>query len=296
MKPLFRSREAMAEALLDSAEGSVVDVGGNWPARAVRALAVLAVGVASVLLVWAAVAWLYNAHAASAMAFPTPAEAFARLWEFFATDYTVLGQSIAAHTAVSLGRWLKGFVLALVVGLTAGFAVGCSDRLYEFGMAPLNILQMIPGLAWYPVTILLFGFGEESCVFIIAVTVISPIAFNVAAGLRKVPAVSLRVARMCGKTRWETLTEVLVPFAALDILSGLRVGMANGWRMLIAAEMVVGVAVGLGYAIQISSGYLDYVSAFACIMIICAIGLAIDKVFFASLEAYTRRLLGMEEA
>ncbi|MPM84934.1 hypothetical protein SDC9_132010 [bioreactor metagenome] len=100
---------------------------------------------------------------------------------------------------------------------------------------------------------------------------------------------------MSGRSRSDTFAEVLIPFAALDILSGLRIGIANGWRMLISAEMVVGVALGLGFAIQITTGYIDYASAFACIVIICIIGLIIDKVVLEVLENYVRSKLGMEE-
>ena len=70
--------------------------------------------------------------------------------------------------------------------------------------------------------------------------------------------------------------------------------MANAWRMLIAAEMVVGVAVGLGYAIQIETAYMDYVTAFACILIICVIGLVIDKLILANVESYASKRLGLE--
>ena len=136
--------------------------------------------------------------------------------------------------------------------------------------------------------------GETSALFIIAITAISPIALSISAGLRRVPAVNLRVAEMCGKSRSEVFSEVLIPFAALDFINGIRIGMANAWRMLISAEMVVGVAVGLGFAIQIETSYLDYVTAFACILLICIIGLVIDKLVLANIESYASKRLGME--
>ena len=172
--------------------------------------------------------------------------------------------------------------------------MGRSDRIYRLGTVPINILQMIPGLAWYPVCILLFGLGETSALFIISVAAISPIAISISAGLRRVPKVNLRVAQMCGKSRADTFLEVLLPFAAIDFINGIRIGMANAWRMLISAEMVVGVAVGLGYAIQIETAYLDYVTAFACIVLICIIGLIVDKLVLANIESYASRRLGME--
>ena len=216
--------------------------------------------------------------------------------EFFTEDFSVLGTDIVVHMKYSLIRWIKGFCIAAVVGVTLGILMSLDDRIYRLGIVPVNILQMIPGLAWYPVCILLFGLGETSAIFIIAITVISPIAINICNGLRRVPKVNIRVADMCGKSYAEKFVEILLPFAALDFITGFRIGMANAWRMLIAAEMVVGVAVGLGYAIQIETAYLDYVSAFACIVIICIIGILIDKVFFGTIESYASKKLGVGES
>jgi ABC-type nitrate/sulfonate/bicarbonate transport system permease component len=70
--------------------------------------------------------------------------------------------------------------------------------------------------------------------------------------------------------------------------------MANAWRMLIAAEMVVGVAVGLGYTISQSVYMIDYVTSFVCIILICIVGLFIDKVVFARIEEYAKKRLGTE--
>lgn len=293
---MFSSREKKIGELIGTTDENVIDIGSQTALSVGKKLMIFALGIAFVIVFWFLVALWYNTYMAVSIDFPDPVSSFQRLYEFFATNYTILGQSIEKHTEASLIRWVKGFGIAFIIGMILGLVLGSSPRLYDFGIVPVNILQLIPGLAWFPVTILLFGFGEKSAVFIIAITVISPIAISVANGLRRVPVVNMRVAAMSGRSRFETFTEVLIPFAALDILSGLRIGMANGWRMLISAEMVVGVAVGLGYAIQITTGYLDYVSAFACIILICIIGLVIDNVILANLERYARRKLGMEDA
>lgn len=292
---LFPTRYQKVDGLLEQADNNIIDIGSQTASSLARKLMIFAAGVLFVILVWYIVAWTYNTFFAVSIFFPDPISSFERLTGFFTTDYLILGQSIAKHTQVSLMRWVRGFVIAFAIGMVLGIILGSNQKLYQFGIVPVTILQLIPGLAWLPVTILLFGFGEKSAVFIIAITVISPIAINVANGLRRVPVVNMRVSAMSGRTVFEKFSEVLIPFAALDILSGLRIGMANGWRMLISAEMVVGVAVGLGYAIQITTGYLDYVTAFACIVLICIIGLVIDKVILASLEQYARRRLGVDD-
>ncbi len=253
-------------------------------------------GIMICLLIWHFFGTFFNENIAKHIFFPLPLECFERMIEFFTEDFSVLGTDIVVHMKYSLIRWIKGFYIAAVIGVILGILMSLDDRIYKLGIVPVNILQMIPGLAWYPVCILLFGLGETSAIFIIAITVISPIAINICNGLRRVPKVNIRVADMCGKSYAEKFVEILLPFAALDFITGFRIGMANAWRMLIAAEMVVGVAVGLGYAIQIETAYLDYVSAFACIVIICIIGILIDKVFFGTIESYASKKLGVGES
>ena len=290
----FKSTETVISERLHDAENDVIQLGNPIPRNLLKSIGIFVVGVLFVFVVWWFVAEYYNANMMKSLKFPTPSVTFERLRFFLDDAHKLLGYTLVAHIQASMERWIKGFVAAFVIGMTFGVAMGLNDKIYKFGSVPVNILQMIPGLAWFPVTILLFGFGDESAIFIIAITVISPIAFSVASGLRRVPKVNLRVAKMSNRTRFETLTEILLPFALVDIIGGLRIGMANSWRMLIAAEMVVGVAVGLGYTINQATNMTDYPTAFVGILIICIVGLIIDKLIFANIERYARNKLGVE--
>ena len=295
MSSLFRSANDKIEELLDTAKNNEIDIGSRKKHSITRTILIFIMGILFVIAIWWLIAEIYNIYFVVSLQFPTPKSVFTQLWSYL-SGQNFLRVSIYQHIEASLFRWIKGFAIACMIGLVIGLILASNNSVYEFGIVPVNVMQMIPGLAWLPVTILLFGFGESAAVFIIAIAVISPIAISVATGIRKVPTVNIRVARMSGRSHFEIMTEVLIPFAAIDILNGLRIGMANAWRMLIAAEMVVGVAVGLGFAISQTTSTLDYVSSFVCIVVICAIGLIIDKIFFENIERYMRRKLGFEEA
>ena len=71
--------------------------------------------------------------------------------------------------------------------------------------------------------------------------------------------------------------------------------MGSAWRVLISAEMIIGTGVGVGFVISELRGVLDYVGAFACIMIIGMIGLLIDKIVFVNIEKYVRHELNLDE-
>ena len=258
-----------------------------------KGMLIFIIGIAIVFAVWFALAWYYNSFQRHALAFPEPVETLKLMFSYL-TGENMLRYSVYAHMAASVERWVIGYVIAALIGIFIGMILGSSNRLYDVGMVPVNILQMIPGLAWIPVAFLLFGLGNNTAIFIIAMSAISPIAINVAAGIRRVPRVNIRTAQMVGLSKTRMFDRVLLPYAAVDIVTGLRIGMANAWRMLIAAEMVVGVAMGLGYTISQSVYMLDYVTSFVCIMLICVIGLFIDKVVFARIESYAKEKLGTE--
>jgi len=287
--------EEIIKKLDESDSIDVVDVNPRREQKFVMKLAIFVAGILFSIIIWYIVAWYYNTFMMWGLAFPDPISVFSRFFELLSNDFMILYNNIWVHTYESLKRWFLGFGAAFVIGLSLGIVLGASPKLYPFGMVPVSIVQMIPGLAWFPVTILLFGFGNISAIYIIAITVVAPITINVANGIRRVPVVNKRVADMCGRTTFEKYTEMLIPFSLLDILTGLRIGMANGWRVLISAEMVIGVSLGLGYSIKYTSSHIDYITAFACIVLICVIGLIIDKLILAKLEQYGRKRLGLEE-
>ncbi len=278
----------------DDFEGNTIKLGNQKPRRFLIDLGIFIVGLLFVLLVWYLVAEYYNANMMKSLPFPNPADSFDMLFYLLDSSHLLLNFPLIDHIIASMDRWIKGFCIAALIGTTIGVMMGINDTFYRFASVPVNILQMIPGLAWFPVTLLLFGLNEKSAIFIIAITVISPIAFNISSGMRRVPEVNLRVAKMSGKTTWDILLEVLIPFSVLDIIGGFRIGMANSWRMLIAAEMVIGIAVGLGYSINQTAGMGNYPAAFAGIIVICVVGIIIDKVIFAKIERIARDKMGLE--
>jgi ABC-type nitrate/sulfonate/bicarbonate transport system permease component len=196
----------------------------------------------------------------------------------------------------SLLRWGIGFVVAATAGVLFGLAAGWWRSLERLVMPSVHTLQLVPGLAWIPVAILLFGIGDGATLFMIAITAFPPVAINVVNGVKRVDEMYVRAARMMGATNGMLFFRVLVPGALPHIVSGLRVGLGNGWRVLVAAEMVVGTGAGLGYAIIQSRWTLDYTGAFVCLTIICVLGLVVEQLIFVPLERRTIERWGLQRA
>jgi ABC-type nitrate/sulfonate/bicarbonate transport system permease component len=228
------------------------------------------------------------------VSFPTPIDVFGRLVDSL-LGADLQGSSIYDQMFASLTRWGWGYLLATVIGLAAGCILGMYGPIYDLSIVSVYVLQLIPGLAWIPIAMLLFGLGEVATIFMIFMAALPPIIINTAGGIRSIPPIYEKATGMMGTSFLTKFTHVLMPASAISVINGLRIGLANSWRVLIAAEMVVGVALGLGYSIIQSRYDLDYEGAFVSIMVICVIGIVVEKLLFQVLEDSIRERLGMEK-
>jgi len=225
--------------------------------------------------------------------FPGPLESLASLCRLLAARDLIYEKTIWVHIGQSVGRWLSGYGAAVVAGIGIGALAGSSNVLYRVLMPVVYAVQLVPGIAWIPIALLLFGLGNPSTVFMVGMVAVGPVAVSAAVGIRSTPRKYLWAARMMGAGSARLFFQVVVPSCILSILNGLRIGLANAWRVLVAAEMIVGTGVGLGYIIIESRWSFRFRDAFVCIMIICSIGLLVEKVFFAAIEGWAMHRMGL---
>lgn len=294
MKRLYGGEKVLAHQLEGALDRtSALEVrGSRWHDVASTTLRLTA-GLILGLGIWQVMALIMNSNG-STLGFPYPLQTFERLGEYFFGGRSLYGHSIFEHLLASIRRLLIAFGLASAVGIILGSILGYFNRIYQIGMVPVAVYQMIPGLAWLPVAILLFGLGDASSMFIIFAVSSMVITIGVSSGIRMVPEVLVNAAKMSGASSLTVFTQVLIPQAAASIVNALRLGMSSAWRVLIAAEMVVGTGFGMGYSIQLSRDLMDYVGSFACITVICLFGLIVDRGILAGIERWMRSRLGME--
>lgn len=180
-----------------------------------------------------------------------------------------------------------GFSIAVTLGIGYGVVAGRVQWIEKATARIPQLMLLVPGLAWIPVAILLFGIGETATLFMIAISAFAPVAINVLGGIKNIDIHLIRAAQMMGAGKNALFFRVLIPAALPALISGLRIGLGTGWRVLVAAEMVVGTGTGLGYSIIQARWTLDYASSFACIAMICMIGLLTEHVFLRQIEKRT---------
>lgn len=173
---------------------------------------------------------------------PPPTEVLAAL-----VDLAVKGV-LPAYVMESLRRILLAALLGLAVGVPVGLGLGISGRAADLATPLLSFFQSVSGIAWLPLMLVWFGFGERTILVAVNYTVLFPVVFNTLLGVRSVPRIYVSALRTLGASRWRIIRDVLVPGAVPNLATGMRLGLAYGWRALIAAEMLVG-ANGLGFMI-----------------------------------------------
>ena len=294
---LFSSEERISRQIEEEGVGDgTVHMKSRAPLNIALTTMTFITGILIVLIIWTITAWYVNEYISVVMKFPYPWDSIIWVWDSFTTQKIVNGHTMMEHTLASLKRVFIAFIASAMVGVTLGVILGYFNRIYSVGIIPVTVFQTIPGLAWLPIALLLFGLGDDAAIFIIFSVSTMVITINVSGGIRTMPPVVTRAAGMMGANGIIMFFKILVPYSAVTIINGLRLGMGSAWRVLIAAEMLIATGLGLGSTMEfMRENFPDNIAAFGCIVVIVIIGLIIDKVIFSSIEKMVRHKLGMEE-
>lgn len=179
------------------------------------------------------------------------------------------------HLLVTTQRLLAGLLIAVVIGIPLGVAVGSSRRFAEYSGAVFQFLRMVSPLAWTPIAIVILGVGNAPVVFLVAVAAVWPVLLNAAAGVHALDPGWLQVAETLGATRTERLRTIVLPGIRAHLATGVRTALGTAWIVIVPAEML-GVDSGLGYAILDARDRLRYDELMAVVLVIGALGFLLD--------------------
>ena len=197
------------------------------------------------------------------------------------------------HAAETVLRLAAGFALATLVGVALGIVMGRSRRAEDIALPLVSIGAPIPGLAYAPLFLLWFGTGNRTTILLVAFVSAFPIVFNTWTGVKAVKNVWVRSAQAMGADQARLFRLVILPGALPYILTGLRLGLAQAWRILVGVEMLAAVPWGLGWLIFGAREFLATDVMLAGIAVIAVIGLALEKLVFRRLEEFTVVRWGM---
>jgi len=217
----------------------------------------------------------------AASGFPTPAAvaavAIKRLRQPF-YDNGPNDKGIGIQLAFSLGRVALGYLIAIVVALPLGFAIGMSPLLHRALDPFIQILKPISPLAWMPIALYTIRDSSVSSVFVIFICSLWPMLLNTAFGVANVRREWLDVARTLEVSPLRQAFLVILPAAAPAIITGMRISMGIAWLVIVAAEMLIG-GVGVGYFLWNEWNNLSIANVLFAVALIGAVGMTLDALF-----------------
>ncbi|OQX02400.1 MAG: hypothetical protein BWK80_57980 [Desulfobacteraceae bacterium IS3] len=185
------------------------------------------------------------------------------------------------------------FLLAITTSITLGIIIGTNTTARKIFFPFISSFYPIPSLAWLPFIIIIFGFTRESVWVLLFISSFLKMIYNMVVGVRNVNTFWILVAKNLGLNKLQIIFNVVIPGALPNIITGMRIGFGSIWRSLIAAEMLVSGAGGLGKFVWTAQWTFSFEKVFAGILMIAIIGLTVEILVFKKIEAITLTKWGL---
>ena len=179
-------------------------------------------------------------------ALATPWQVVAR-FEGLMTD-TLAGLTIWGHIWASAQRIFIGFILASALAIPLGLFMALNPYVNAIVKPVFDIFKPMPPIAWISISILWFGIGEPSKIFIIVIGTFVPCLLNSYNGVRLIDPEMYDVIKVLGGKRWNEIIQVSFPASFPAIFAGLQISLSMAWTCVLAAELVASRS-GLGFII-----------------------------------------------
>src|SRR5512141_537157 len=172
---------------------------------------------ASLLIAWQLLA---EARVISPIFFPSPLRALEVL------QYRIVDGSLWVSLGNTALRMVFGWLLASLLGIALGAAIGLSRFARDLLEPTLEFLRPLPASAVIPVAILFLGLSNAMSVTVIAFGAIWPVLIASVHGFSSVSPELINVSHVLGFGRRDFLCKIAFPSALPDIVAGLRVSLA----------------------------------------------------------------------
>jgi len=174
--------------------------------------------------------------------FPAPSSIIATMVHMLGTG------ELVTHTLISLQRLAYGTLIGSVPALILGIAMGLNRPIRALFDPLISATYPVPKSAILPLALLVFGLGEASKIFMVAIGVFFPVVINATTGVREINKIYLDVGQNFRASRWDMFWTIALPGALPVIMTGFKLGIGIGLVLIAIAEMA-GAKSGLGYLI-----------------------------------------------
>lgn len=187
-------------------------------------------------------------------------------------------------TLASIFRVGTGFLLAAIISVPIGIAMGAFASIRALLEPIMGIVRYMPATAFIPLLIIYLGLDEPPKIALIFIGVIFYNILMIMDAVKFVPKDLLETTYTLGGSKRQTLLQVITPYVFPNILDAFRINMAAAWNLVVVAELLAANE-GLGKRIQLAQKFFRTDDIFACLIILGLIGFILD----ISLRAILRR-------
>lgn len=180
-----------------------------------------------------------------------------------------------ADLRASIFRVGAGFLLAAVVSVPLGIAMGAFASVRSLLEPIIGIVRYMPAPAFIPLLIIYMGLGEAPKIALIFVGVVFFNTLMIMDAVKFVPKHLLEATYTLGGSRRQTLMQVITPFVVPNMIDAFRINMAAAWNLVVVAELIAANE-GLGKRIVIAQKFFRTDEIFAYLIVLGVIGFLID--------------------
>jgi taurine transport system permease protein len=215
----------------------------------------------------------YKGWQMEAIWLPAPEAIVAQLIEISRNGYQNV--ALSENIGWSLFRVIVGFVLGSLVGIPLGYSMGLNDWFRGWFDPIVEFMRPIPPLALIPLVIIWFGIWEQGKISLLFLAALWIMTISARAGVSGVNISKVHAAYSLGASKFQVLTQVIIPNSLPEIFTGARVAMGVCWGTVVAAELVAAEK-GAGKMIIAASKFQQTDIVIMGIILIGIIGFGID--------------------
>jgi NitT/TauT family transport system permease protein len=178
---------------------------------------------------------------------------------------------------VSATEFLAGYVLAAVVAIPLGLAIGWYKRLYYLLSPFIDGLNAVPRVTLLPLIVIWFGIGIWSKIVVVFLGAVIPMLINTFSGVKTNEERFLRVARSFGASELMIFWSIVLPGTVPFIFTGLKYAAGRALLGVVVGELYAATA-GIGYLIAIAGNTFQTDKVFVGILLVMITGLVTVEV------------------
>ena len=183
----------------------------------------------------------------------------------------LFAHGFAEDIAISLLEFTIGYVLAVLIAIPLGLAMGWYPRFNAIIDPFAQALNATPRVALVPVIIIWLGIGLSSKVAVVFLGAFFPILLGAVSGVRATDELLLKCGRSFGATDRQIFRTIVLPSSVPWLITGMRVGVGRAVVGVVVAELIAATA-GIGHMMAVAGATFQTDKVFVGILLLAGFG------------------------